>query len=153
VDNNDWYEGIEKEISSLKEKMRTMNSSQYELVLLSRVAKRIAGFSSDCEHCQGHRKDISNLITNLGNLPMSNEVFANYRRTFGSITNHLEGHNRLHKGFSSGGLILIVVGTALFVWGTANRNPTLIYLNEGQIWGALIGIIGLIWVLIHYVRN
>ena len=94
---NNWYEGIEKEIGSLKEKMSKGDFNLYELGLLSRVAIHVAGFSSNCEHCKGHRNDISNLLTKLDNLPMNNEDIADYGRMFRSILKHLKKRHGLGK--------------------------------------------------------
>jgi hypothetical protein len=96
-DNNQWYKGIEKEITLLKEKMRKSDTQVYELDLLLRVATHVAGFSSDCENCQGHRNDISNLLTKLDNLPMNNEDIADYGRMFRSILKHLKKRHGLGK--------------------------------------------------------
>ena len=96
-ETNTWYKGTEKKISSLKEKMSRGDSKLYELDFLARVAKRVADFSSDCKDCQGHRNDISNLLTSLGNLPMTNEEEADYGRTFRSILKHLKKNHGLDR--------------------------------------------------------
>jgi len=97
MEENNWYEGIEKEIGSLKEKTSKGDFNLYEVDLLSRVAKHVAGFSSNCEDCQGHRNDISNLLAKLDNLPMNNEDIADYGRTFRSILKHLNKRHGLGK--------------------------------------------------------
>ena len=97
MEDNNWYENVEKEIDSLKEKMSKSDSKLYELVLLSRVAKRVAGFSYRCEHCQGHRNDVSKLITSLDNLPMNNEGVTEYGITFRNIVQHLKKQHGLHR--------------------------------------------------------
>ncbi|MFC1846524.1 hypothetical protein ACFLYS_00485 [Chloroflexota bacterium] len=101
MEDNNWYEGIESEISSLKEKMSRSDSKLFEVDLLSRVAKRVTGFSSDCEYCQGHRNDVSNLVTNLDNLPMTNEDVADYGRTFRTIIKHLKKRHGLNRSLPS----------------------------------------------------
>jgi len=110
---NDWYENIEREISSLEEKMTKGDYKLFEVDLLLRVAKRVTSFSSDCEYCQGHRNDISNLVTDLGNLPkMTEEEVAGYGRTFRSILRHLNKHHGLHRSVPNP---LIPLGIALVI--------------------------------------
>ncbi len=114
---NDWYEGIEKEIISLKDRMSKSDYKLYELDLLLRVAKRVVGLSSDCEYCQGHRNDISNLVTDLGNSSkMTKEEVADYGRTFKSVLRHLDKRHGLHRSVLNpaiplgiGGLIFLIM--------------------------------------------
>ena len=113
--NIDWYEGIEKEISSLKDKMSKSDYKPYELDLLLRVAKRVASLSSDCKYCQGYRNDVSNLVTNLGNLPkMTEEEVPDYGRTFRSILRHLDKRHGLHRNFPNP-FILLGIGGLVFL--------------------------------------
>jgi len=156
---NDWYEGIEKEISSLKDKITKKDYKLYELDLLLRVAKRVVGFSSDCEYCHGHRNDISNLVTDLRNLPeITKEEVANYSRTFRSILKHLEKHHGLHRSVPSlviplaivaiGGLIsLIMVPFVLSAEDMAEFGSVgvglfigIILLGVGVVVGVVLGI-------------
>jgi hypothetical protein len=95
MEDNNWHKGIEKEIGSLKEKMKKGDYQLYEVESLLRVAKIVNTLSSDCEDCQGHRNDISNLVANLGNLPMTNEDVSDYGGTFRNIIKHLKKHHGL----------------------------------------------------------
>lgn len=107
----DWYAGIEREISSLKEKISGNDYKLYEVDLLLRAAKRMADFSSDCEQCQAHRNDISNLVTDLGNLPeITKDEVTNYGRTFRNIIKHIEKYHRLRRSVPNP---LILIGIAL----------------------------------------
>ncbi|MFC2026760.1 hypothetical protein ACFLUX_02160 [Chloroflexota bacterium] len=159
---NNWYEGIEREIGSLKEKVSKEESKLYELDLLQRVAKRVGGFSSDCEYCQGHRNDISKLITDLGNLPkITQEEVADYGRKFRSIIKHLEKHHLLYRIVPTAPYILIPLGIAvlLFIIGgvmlssdEATRNFDL----SGLVWwffGAIIGLVGVVLGIISLFRK
>ena len=134
VDNN-WHRGIEKEISSLKEKMSKGDSKLYELDLLSRVAKHVSGFSSDCEKCQGHSKDISNLVTKLGNLPMTNEDIADYGRTFRSILKHLKKRHGLDKSLPNpvpyliAAPLLFIISSAMGSYGLGTDSDTFFVLG------------------------
>ena len=156
MEDNNWYEGIEKEIGSLKEKMNKRAYQLYEMDLLSRVAKRVARFSYYCEYCQGHRNDISNLVAKLDNLPMTNEDVADYGRTFRSILKHLKKHPTLKS--RNTGFILMMVGVALFVipWmGEYNEYTNLILLGLVyliSLAGLAFFIGGLMSVIIYYTR-
>jgi hypothetical protein len=79
------------------------------------VAKHVAGFSSDCEYCQGHRNDISNLVTNLDNLPMTKEDVTDYGRTFRTIIKHLDRRHGIHRGSSIMKVLLVVAGISFVV--------------------------------------
>jgi hypothetical protein len=96
MQDNNWYEGIEKEINSLKEKMSKSDYQLYEVELLLRVTKRVSNFSSDCKHCQGYRNDISKLVSLLDDsLKMSFNKEANYGRTLRSIIKHLKDNHKI----------------------------------------------------------
>ncbi len=158
MEDNKWYEGIEKEIGSLKGKMSKSDYKLYELELLSRVVNRVDSFSSDCEYCQGHRNDISNLVAKLDNLPMTNEDIADYSSTFRSIIEHLKKRHGLHRTF---GLILpiaaVVVAPLLFMisftfvnygFGTDSYTPFVL----GVIGLGIATIIGLVGVVLGILR-
>jgi hypothetical protein len=135
MEDNDWYDGIEKEIGSLKEKMSKGDSQLYELDLLSRVAKRVASFSSDCEHCQEHRNDISKLVTNLDGLPMKNEDVADYGRTFRSILKHLKKRHGLGKSLPSpvpyliAAPLLFIISSVMGSYGLGTDSDTFFVLG------------------------
>ena len=95
--------------------MSSGDSKLYELDFLAREAKHVAGFSPDCEYCQGHRNDISNLVTSLSNLPMTNEDVEGYGITFRSILKHLEKSHGLRRGGSKIMKVLLVVAGISFV--------------------------------------
>jgi hypothetical protein len=159
-DNNQWYKGIEKEITLLKEKMRKSDTQVYELDLLLRVATHVAGFSSRCENCQGHRNDISNLVTGLENLSkITREEVSDYDRTLRSLVEHLKKRHGLHRTF---GLILpiaaVVVAPLLFMislslmsygFGTDSYTPFVL----GAIGLGIATIIGLVGVVLGIIRR
>ena len=118
MEDNNWYEGIEKEISSLKEKMSKSDHKLYGVDLLLRIAKRVDSLSSDCEYCQGHRNDISNLVTDLDNLSdITKEEVSDYDRTFRSLVGHLEKRHGLHRIVPTTPYILIPLGIAVLLAG------------------------------------
>ena len=134
-ETNTWYQDIEKQINSLKEKMGKGDSQLYELDLLSRVAKRVDSFSSDCEHCQAHRSDISNLVTNLESLPMTNEDVADYGKTFRSILRHLKKNHGLDKSLPNpvpyliAAPLLFIVSSVMGSYGLGTDSGTFFVLG------------------------
>ena len=149
---NKWYEGIEKEIGSLKEKVSKSDSKLYELGLLLRVAKRVAGFSYRCEHCQGHRSGISNLVTNLESLPMTNEGVADYGSRFRSIIEHLNKSHGLHRSLPNPVYPLVIAIVApLIYFGIAYLQDSQVDLSDaiGRVFiGSLLFIIPIIVALV-----
>jgi ribosomal protein L40E len=92
--NNSWYEGIEKEINSLKEKMSKSDYSTYELDGLLRLSKRILSLSSECSQCAEFKEKITNAISGLTGYPdISKEQKDNYIRTFRTIVKHFEKYH------------------------------------------------------------
>ncbi len=162
---NNWYEGIKKEINSLKEKMTKGDYKLFEVDLLLRVAKRMTSFSSDCEYCQGHRNDISNLVTDLGNLPkMTEEEVADYGITFRSILRHLDKHHGLHRSVPNpgiplgiGGLILLIVvimfPIAVLATSFGDSNIFRIFYIGLFIISIILLIVGVVLGIIRHIRK
>ena len=152
MEENDWYESVEKDIGSLKDKMNSSDNKLYELDLLLRVAKRVVGLSSDCEYCQGHRNDISSLVTDLGNLPkMTEQEAVDYGRTFRSILKHLEKHHGFRSRGSSIALVLLVIGGSIsIIMGIISLSPGDMEDFSGGMIVVFIGIILMIISTIWY---
>ena len=93
--NNNWYEGIEKEISSLKEKMNKRDYAVYELNALLRVAKRISSLSDECSQCAELKENITHAISGIAAYRnISKKQKKNYIHTFRVIAKHLkESHS------------------------------------------------------------
>jgi hypothetical protein len=145
----DWYAGIEKEISSLKDEMSKGDYKLYELDLLLRVAKRVADFSSDCELCQDHRNDVSKLVADLKNLPeITKEEVAGYGRTLRTVIKHIQKYHLLNR---SGLNPVLPLGIAVLL---SVISYGLIAISDGSMgdirgWIGLLGLffaaISLIW--------
>ena len=108
-----WYEGIEKEINSLKEKMSKGDYSAYELDSLLHVAKRISSLSEKCNECAELKGEITNAIKGLANWPnTSKEEKKTYIFEFRTSANHLKKYHPLTKNGKSmfGYKKLIIIG-------------------------------------------
>ena len=95
MEDNNWYEGIEKEISSLKENMTKRDYSAYELDTLLSIAKRVSSLSDKCEECAESKEKISNAISSIAGYPnISKKQKKKYIHTFRAIVKHLkESHS------------------------------------------------------------
>jgi len=99
----DWYEGIEKEISSLKEKMPKGDYSAYELDALLRVAKRVASLSDGCEVCAESSGKITDAIEGIADWPdASKEQKDGYTHAFRITVKHLEKNHALETARTLG---------------------------------------------------
>jgi len=96
MENNKWYEIIEKQINSLKDKMSKGDYSAFELDGLLRIAKRVSSLSAECSQCDEFEAKITSAIANFTDWPnVSKEQKDNYVRTFRNIVKHLENNHRL----------------------------------------------------------
>jgi len=151
--DDEWYENIEKELSSLKDKMSESDYKLFEVDLLLRVTKRVTSFSSDCKHYQEHRNDISNLVNNLGKSLKNEEEVTIYGRTFRRILTHLGKHHGLHSKVLNPTiplaigvpifLIAVIIGLSAEDFGDPNLGIALICFIIGSIFlivGTIIGI-------------
>jgi hypothetical protein len=116
MEDNQWFEGIEKEIGSLKEKMSKGDYSAYELDGLLRIAKRVSNLSDECSQCAESREKISNALKGMRDYPnTSKEHKDNYIRIFRTIINHFEKNHSHGKGCSyKSGLYIVVI--VLGIW-------------------------------------
>ena len=93
---DDWYEGISKGISELKDRLSPLGQRRYKLSLFIRVTRRVAGFSTDCEECRSLKSQITELSEDLIYSPqMTPKEYGNYLTTIKSITKHLKRKHRL----------------------------------------------------------
>ena len=93
---DDWYEGIFKGISELKDRLSPSSQRRYKLSLFIRVTRRVAGFSPDCEECRSLKSQITELSEGLiYSPPMTPTEYGNYLTTIKSITRHLKRKHRL----------------------------------------------------------
>ena len=91
MEDNKWYEGVEKEINSLKGKISKGEYNDYGVGLLIRVAKRVEGFSPQCAECSNFKEQITSIIEGISYWPKTTkEQKTNYIVTFRNITEHLK---------------------------------------------------------------
>ena len=94
--HDDWYEGISKGISELKDRLSPLDQRRYKLSLFIRVTRRVAGFLTDCEECRSLKSQITGLSEALIYSPqMTPKAYENYLTIIKSITRHLKRKHRL----------------------------------------------------------
>ena len=110
-----WYDDIARSINSHKDTLSKKDYKKYKLDLLLRVAKRVAGFSSECGECQLFQPEIANLSKELSDLvQMSKEKRKSYFKMINKIIKHLQKqHKLITEGQNLG--IWIAIGVALGV--------------------------------------
>lgn len=93
---DDWYEGISKGITELKDRLSPSGQRRYKLSLFIRVTRRVASFSTHCEECRSLKSQITKLSEDLIYSPqMTPKEYGNYLTTIKSITKHLKRKHRL----------------------------------------------------------
>ena len=113
MEDNSWYQGVEKEISLLKGKMSRRDYSAYELDGFLRVAKKVSNLLDECIQCAGFKETIKNGLNNLADWPdISKDQRENYIYTFRTILKHLEESHSLKQPVwrllvPSGGLCIL----------------------------------------------
>jgi len=119
-----WYDDIARSINSHKDTLSKKDYKKYKLDLLLRVAKRVAGFSSECGECQLFQPEIANLSKELSDLvQMSKEKRKSYLKTINTIIKHLQKTHKLAtEGQKIGIWIAIGVGIGAAI-GAALDNP------------------------------
>jgi len=119
-----WYDGIVREINLHRDTLGKKDAKKYKLDLLTRVAKRIDSFSSECGQCQISQQEVTTLTQDLGYLAQwSKERRRSYFKMIGTIVKHLQKQHKLvSEGYYIGiGLAIGVgIGTAL---GAALGSP------------------------------
>ena len=143
---NEWYLGIEKEISSLKEKMAKGDYSAYELDSLLRVAKRISSLSDECSQCAESKTKITNAVIGLRDWPnTSKEQKESYILIFRTTVNHFGEYHTLTKGSSMKvlrniSLIMILVGIIAMIGASLTNFIS----DANTVLGGALSVIGLV---------
>ena len=121
TNNNEWLNGIKKQLNLLKDTLSDRDYKKYKLRLLLCLAERVTQYFDECGQCQVFQKDISALIQDVGNLVQLSDKQRqkSYFKSMDNITNHLEKQHKLvNEGYYMA--ICIAIGTALGVGlGTA----------------------------------
>ncbi len=113
MDNNNWLESIEKEISSLKDKIGKKDYQEYKLDYLQRVAQKVALFSLNCTECHGNQQNILRMVSNvMDSSQMTAGQMEDYFNTFRSVINHLEGHIAKPINLSR---IMLIIGSLILL--------------------------------------
>jgi hypothetical protein len=118
---NNWLNNTLESFAAHKQALSKKDVKKYKLDFLSRVTKRIAGFSKECGECQKFQSDISKLTQDLGGLIQSSkEDKKNYDRKIKEITSHLQKKHKLYQegtfigfGIALGPAIGVALGSGM----------------------------------------
>lgn len=122
--HSDWYNRIDREISSYKDTLSKKDYKKYKLDLLLRVAKRVDSFSPACGECQLFQQEITRLTQDLGNLVQmpNKESRKSYLKTINNIVKHLQkGHKLVTEGQNMGHWIAIGSGIGVAIGAGADN--------------------------------
>ena len=113
---NDWYRGIEKQISKIKGSLDERNYRKLKLFLLLSISQRVAGFSLECSQCSQLQQEITSLVKDLENQVLRDDKQwrKSYNRSVNNIMNHLQKQHKLvTEGYYMG--MGIAIGSGLGV--------------------------------------
>jgi uncharacterized protein YcfJ len=112
-----WYDDTTREIAIHQDSFTKKEAKRYKLDLLQRVARRVAGFSSECGNCQIFQQQITQFVRDLANLSLlSDAARKEYSRSMKRMVKHLQSQHKLvTPGQNIGIWIAIgsVIGVAL----------------------------------------
>lgn len=102
--NNDWLEKTTKEIVGQQERLSDSDNKKYKLDVLLCVAKRVNGFSDDCEKCKNSKEEIEKLVDKLNQVEQqSTEERNNYFYIINLTIRHLQkSHKLIPRGYYTG---------------------------------------------------
>ena len=113
---NRWYEEITKKLDPYKDSLSKKEQKRYQLDLLARVARRVAGFYDECGECQLFQQEITAYVNELGNMVYlaDNVRRKKYAKRLKQTVRHLQGQHKLvPKGHYIG--IWMSIGTGIGV--------------------------------------
>jgi len=117
-------DGIVKETNLHKDTLGKKDIKKYKLDLLTRLARRIDIFSSECGQCQISQQEVTTLTQDLCYLAQwSKERRRSYFKKINTIVKHLQKQHKLvSEGYyiGIGFAIGVAIGAAL---GAALGNP------------------------------
>lgn len=114
--NNRWYEEITKKLDPYKDSLSKKEQKKFQLDLLTRVARRVAGFNEECGECQLFQQEITVYVNELGNMIhlADNARRKKYAKRLKQTVRHLKSEHKLvPKGHYVG--IWISIGTGIGV--------------------------------------
>jgi Flp pilus assembly protein TadB len=126
--NQEWYEGINKQISVHENQLGSLGQREWNLPLLKRISERVDDFSKECKECQGIKRQLEEisryLVLQQG---IVKQEFSKYQSCIQKMTNHLKHQHKLigEKQYVKRfvltsfilGVILIILGYILLYFG------------------------------------
>ena len=118
---DNWLNNTLESIAAHKQSFSKNNIKKYKLDYLTRVAKRIADLSKECDECQKFQSDISKLAQDLaGMVQSSKQEKKKYNRKIKDITSHLQKKHKLYAegtfvgfGIALGPAIGVAIGSGM----------------------------------------
>ncbi|MFC1945287.1 hypothetical protein ACFLWF_00870 [Chloroflexota bacterium] len=113
---SNWYDGIAKQISQLKNTLSEKDYKKYKLRLLLCAAERVVELSSECGQCQIFQQDISTLTQDVGNIIQIGDKDKRkaHLKTIKGIIDHLrKQHKLVTEGYYMG--IWMAIGAGIGV--------------------------------------
>ena len=114
--HSDWYDGIAKQISELRNTLSEKEYKKFKLNILLSVAQRVDQFSPECTQCQTFQQDVNTITRDAGNLVQiaDKEGRKAYFKAMNKIIGHLQRQHKLvTEGYYMG--IGMALGSALGV--------------------------------------
>ena len=114
--DNRWYKATAEKISSYQNSLSKKEQKKFQLDLLLRVTRRVAGFYDECGECQLFQQEITAYVNELGNMIhlADNARRKQYAKRLKQTVRHLQGQHKLvPKGYYIG--IWTSIGTGIGV--------------------------------------
>lgn len=114
--NNRWYKETAEKISTYQGSLSKKEQKKFQLDLLTRVTRRVAGFNDECGECQLFQQEITVYVNELGNMIhlADNARRKKYAKRLKQTVRHLKSEHKLvPKGHYAG--IWISIGTGIGV--------------------------------------
>jgi hypothetical protein len=113
---NRWHEETSGKIGAYQSSLSKKEQKKYQLDLLQRVTRRVAGFYEACGECQLFQQEITAYVNELGNMVhlADNTRRKQYGKRLKQIVKHLQSQHKLvPKGYYVG--IWTSIGTGIGV--------------------------------------
>ncbi len=111
-----WHRETAEKISSYQSSLSKKEQKKYQLDLLLRVTRRVAGFHDECGECQLFQQEITSYVNELGNMIhlSDNTRRKRYTKRLKQTVRHLQSQHKLvPKGYYTG--IWTPIGTGIGV--------------------------------------
>ena len=102
---NRWHEEISGKIEAYQGSLNKKDQKKYQLDLLQRVARRVAGFYNQCGECQLFQQEITAYVNELGNMIHLDDTTRRkqYGKRLKQMVRHLQNQHKLvSKGYYVG---------------------------------------------------